>query len=180
MWDTMNASREKVAELHEAYLRSLEPAQARFRVRLSEPNDPRLDDSIESLDAVNAWFLTRILEPREAETADLPSWWNPSSPTADSGIPGSGPFTSTQLALIDEMQAYVAEVMTNARPDAKWVIYKGHKLDFRNGQTMLQTGKGMPFAVQGIVYGEALRAFLYRREVPVKELSELVRTALAG
>ena len=180
MWDTMNASREKVAELHEAYLRSLEPAQAQFRVRLSEPNDPRLDDSIESLDAANAWFLTRILEPREAETADLPSWWNPARPTAESGVPGSGPFTSMQLALIDEMQAYVAAVMTKARPDAKWVIYKGHKLDFRNGQTMLQTGKGMPFAVQGIVYGEALRAFLYRREVPVKQLSELVRTALAG
>ena len=179
MWDTMNASREKVAELHEAYLRSLEPAQARFRVRLSEPDDPRLDDSIESLDAVNAWFLTRILEPRDAETADLPSWWNPARPTAESGMPGSGPFTSMQLALIDEMQAYVAEVMTKARPDATWVIYKGHKLESRNGQTMLQIGKGRPFPVRSAIYNEALNAFLYRREVPVKQHSELVRTALA-
>ncbi|GGK85707.1 hypothetical protein GCM10007382_02090 [Salinibacterium xinjiangense] len=179
MWDTMNASREKREELHEAYVRELEPAQARLRKRLSGPGDPQLDGSVESLDAVNAWFLTRILEPREAETADLPSWWDPASPTAESDVPGSGPFTSGQLALIEEMQAYVGEVMTNARPDATWVIYKGHKLDFRNGQTMLQTGKGMPFAVQGIVYGEALGAFLYRREVPVKQLSELVRTALA-
>lgn len=175
----MNASREKRKELHEAYVRELTPAQARLRKRLSGRGDPQLDGSVESLDAVNAWFLTRILEPREAKTADLPSWWNPATPTAESGIPGSGPFTSMQLVLIDEMQAYVAEVMTKARPDATWVIYKGHKLDFRNGQTMLQTGKGMPFAAQGIVYGEALGAFLYRREVPVKQLSELVRTALA-
>lgn len=52
-----------------------------------------------------------------------------------------------QLAPIDEMQAYVAEVMTTARPDAKWVVYTGHKLDFRNGQTMLQAGTVLPFAV---------------------------------
>ncbi|MBC7761915.1 MAG: hypothetical protein H7201_09005 [Candidatus Saccharibacteria bacterium] len=149
-------------------------------MRLSEPDDPRLDDSIESLDAVNAWFLARTLEPREAETADLPSWWNPARPTAESGLPGSGPFTSTQLALIDEMQAYVAAVMTTAHPDAKWVMYKGHKLESRNGQTMLQIGNSRPFPVRSAIYNEALNAFVYCREVPVKQLSELVRTALAG
>lgn len=31
--------------------------------------------------------------------------------------------------------------------------------------------------VRRIIYGEALTAFLYRREVPVEQLSELVRTA---
>ena len=54
MWDTMNSSREKVAELQEACLRSLEPAPVRLRGRLSKSNGPRLDDSIEGLDAVNA------------------------------------------------------------------------------------------------------------------------------
>ncbi|SOE57723.1 hypothetical protein SAMN06296378_0665 [Salinibacterium xinjiangense] len=176
----MNASREKRGELHEAYVRELEPALARLRLRLSGPGDPQLDGSVESLDAVNEWFLTFIKERQETETVDLPSWWNPARPTAESGVPGSGPFTSSQLVLIDEVQAYLGEVLTKARPDATWVIYKGHKLDSWNGQTMLQTGKGMPFAVRGIVYNEALGAFLYRREVPVKQLSELVRTALAG
>ena len=85
-----------------------------------------------------------------------------------------------QLALIDETQAYMAKVMTTARPDAKWVTCKGHKLDFRNGQTMLRAGTVMPLAVQGIVDGEALSGFLYRREVPVKQFSKLVRTASAG
>ncbi len=33
--------------------------------------------------------------------------------------------------------------------------------------------------VRSVIYGEALKAFLYRREVSVKQLSELVRTALA-
>ncbi len=179
MWDTMNASREKREELHQAYVRELTPAQACLRKRLSGPGDPQLDGSVESLDAVNAWFLTRILEPREAKTADLPSWWDPASPTAESDVPGSGPFTLGQLALIDEVQAYLGEVMTKARPDATWVIYKGHKLESMNGQTMLQIGKSRPFPVHSAIYNEALNAFLYRREVPVEQLSELVRTALA-
>ena len=85
-----------------------------------------------------------------------------------------------QLALIDEMQAYVAKVMTTARPDAKWMVYKGHKLQSRNGQTMLQIGNSRPFPVRSAIYNEALNASLYRREVPVKQLSELVRTTLTG
>ena len=85
-----------------------------------------------------------------------------------------------QLSRIDEVQAYVAAVMTTARPDAKWVVYTGHKLESRNGQTMLQIGNARPFPVRSAIYNEALSAFLYRREVPAKQLSELVRTALAG
>ncbi|GGK85715.1 hypothetical protein GCM10007382_02110 [Salinibacterium xinjiangense] len=73
MWDTMSASREKRKELHEAYVRELEPALARLRIRLSGPGDPQLDGSIESLDAVNEWFLSLIKERHDTETVDLPS-----------------------------------------------------------------------------------------------------------
>ena len=45
---------------------------------------------------------------------------------------------------------------------------------------MLQIGNSRPFPVRSAIYNEALSAFLYRREVPVKQLSELVRTTLAG
>ncbi|ASD22828.1 hypothetical protein B7495_12625 [Cryobacterium sp. LW097] len=179
MWDTMNATRERVAELHEEYLRTLEPAQARLRARLVGPDEPDPDGTVGSLTAVTRCFLTQILEPRCDEPADLPSWWNPARPTAIASHPDAGPFTTAQLALIDEMQAYVAEVMTNSRPDVKWVIFKGHKKDFRNGQPMLQTGKGMPFGISGIVYGMALDVAYYHREVRPDRLTELVRDAIA-
>ena len=180
MWDTMNASREKRKELHEAYVRELEPALARLRIRLSGPGDPQLDGSIESLDAVNEWFLTLIKERHETETVDLPSWWNPASPTDESDIPGSGPFTLVQLALIDEVQAYLGEVLIAAIRGAHWVIYKGSKRDFRNGLTMLEVGRGSPLPVRDVVYKEAVGVVLSGREVAVDLLSSWVRKELAA
>ena len=180
MWDTMSASREKRKELHEAYVRELEPALARLRIRLSGPGDPQLDGSIESLDAVNEWFLTLIKERHDTETVDLPSWWNPARPTAESGVPGSGPFTSSQLALINDVQAYLGEVLIAAIPGAHWVIYKGSKRDFRNGLTMLEVGRGLPLPVRDVVYKEAVGIVLSGREVAVDTLSSWVRKTMAA
>ena len=180
MWDAMSASREKRKELHEAYVRELEPALARLRLRLSGPGDPQLDGSIESLDAVNEWFLTLIKERHDTETVDLPSWWNPARPTAESGVPGSGPFTSSQLALINDVQAYLGEVLIAAIPGAHWVIYKGSKRDFRNGLTMLEVGRGLPLPVRDVVYKEAVGIVLSGREVAVDLLSSWVRKELAA
>ena len=60
------------------------------------------------------------------------------------------------------------------------MVYRGHKIESRNGQTMLQIGNSRPFPVRSAIYNEALNASLYRPEVPAKQLSELVRTTLAG
>jgi hypothetical protein len=180
MWDTMSASHEKREELHEAYVRELKPAQAHLRNRLSGPGDPQVDGSVESLDAVNEWFLTHIKERHETETVELPSWWDPAKPTAETVKGRNRPFTSAQLALIDEVQAYLGEVLTAAIPDAHWVIYKGHKRDFRNGLTMLEVGKGRPLPVRDVVYKEALGIVLSGREVAVDTLSSWVRKQLAA
>jgi hypothetical protein len=177
MWDTMNANRERVAELHETYVTGLESARDRLQARLSAPSGPQLDGSVESLDPLNGWFLIRIKERHETETVELPSWWDRAFPGAETGVPGN-PFTSMQLALIDEVQAYVGDVMTKSRPDAKWVIYKGHKRDFRNGMTMLQIGKGKPYPVLDLVYKEALGIVVSGRDVPVDTLSAEVRDAI--
>lgn len=177
MWDTMSASREKREELHEAYVSGLEPARDRLRARLSAPSDPQLDGSVESLVAVNEWFLTHIKERHDTETVELPSWWDPLPAL---GTPGSGPFTSSQLALIDEVQAYLGEVLTTSIPGGHWVIYRGHKQDFRNGLTMLEVGKGKPLPVRDVVYKEALGVVLSGREVAVDTLSSWVREKLAA
>ena len=173
----MNASREKRKELHEAYVRELEPALARLRLRLSRPGDPQLDATVESLDAVNGWFLTLIKERHVTKTVELPAWWDPLPAL---GAPGSGPFTSSQLALIDEVQAYLGEVLIAAIPGAHWVIYKGSKRDFRNGLTMLEVGRGSPLPVRDVVYKEAVGIVLSGREVAVDLLSSWVRKELAA
>ena len=100
-------------------------------------------------------------------------------PTAESGVPGSGPFTSSQLEPLNEVQAYLGKLLTTAIPDAHWVIYKGHKRDFRNGLTMLEVGKGRPLPVRDVVYKEALGIVLSGREVAVDTLSSWVREKLA-
>jgi hypothetical protein len=180
MWDTMSASREKREELHDAYVAGLEPALERLRARLNAPDEPQLDGSVVSLDAVNEWFLTHINESHETETTDLPSWWDPAKPTAETAEGQNRPFTSAQLALIDEVQAYLGEVLSIAIPGARWVIYKGHKRDFRNGLTMLEVGKGRPLPVRDVVYKEALGVVLSGREVAVDTLSSWVREKVAA
>jgi hypothetical protein len=180
MWDTMNASREKREELHEVYVGGLESARDRLRARLSAPGDPQVDGSVESLDAVNGWFLTHIKERSDTETVELPSWWDPDKPTAETAEGRNRPFTSSQLALIDEVQAYLGEVLSTAIPGAHWVIYKGHKRDFRNGLTMLEVGKERPLPVRDVVYKEALGVVLSGREVPIDTLSSWVREKLAA
>jgi hypothetical protein len=72
MWDTMNASREKVAELHDAYVQELKPAQHGC-AGMHGPNDPRLDGSVESPELGDRWFLTNNTEPHETETAQAPA-----------------------------------------------------------------------------------------------------------
>ena len=169
----MNATKEQVAQLHQAYLRDLAPAQARLKAKMVNPDDPDLDGTVDSLTAASRWFLAHIADPPFAEQAVLPSWWDPAYPAA------ATPFTTAQLALIDEMQAYVGGVMTTARPDATWVIHTGHKQDSRNGQTMLQLDKGRPFPVRDITYSFAL-SVVKNQVVRDEELPELITTALAN
>jgi hypothetical protein len=97
------------------------------------------------VDKVLAWYFeypvgdTRyydVLDPITGHAIEIKR-----SRARDVGGGRNRPFTSSQLALLDEVKAYLGEVLTTAIPGAHWVIYKGHKQDFRNGLIMLG-GKG--------------------------------------
>jgi hypothetical protein len=84
-----------------------------------EPDNPNLDGTPGSLSAVNRRILTRVVEQRWGDPAELPSWWNRAMPTATGACPDAEPLSSAQLALIYEIEAHLAEVIANARPDSE-------------------------------------------------------------
>ena len=175
MWDTINADPETVTRLHESYLESLEPARERLRGRIAGVAGVQLDGSIESLVPLNAWFMDEILETPDKPGLSLPSWWDPAMPTAETGDPETYPFTRSQLELIDEVQAYYAEVLQKVRPDAPWVIYKRGKRNINNGRSMIKLAKDHFLAPRTVVYGVALGSVLYNQPSPVDVLATVAR-----
>jgi hypothetical protein len=102
------------------------------------------------------------------------------TPTAEDGDPDTYPFTRSQLALIDEVQAYFGAVLQNMRPDAVWVTYKGGKVDINNGRSMLKFGKKRFLAPRTVAYGVALRIVSSHQEVKPEAIEEVARDIAAA
>lgn len=175
MWETTSADKNQIARLHESYLGSLPLSQKRLKNRFEEGLGVVLDSSIESLVPLFRWFVKHLHEIVDVPVSTLPSWWNPHTPTADAGDPKRYPFTRLQLELIDEVQAYMAEVMQAVRPDAKWVIYKHGKYDINNGLSMLDLGKKQFLSTRVVVYTVALGTVFYDQTDPDDALASIVR-----
>lgn len=151
---------------NEAYLRGIAEARIRFRAHLRESGGPEADGTRESLAAVGAWFLHHLRDnSRDRKDPWLPAWWNPRTPLAGSREKGAAPFTRQQLRLIDEVHAYVAEVLLNEIPGAEWVIYTAHKRESRYGQTVLKLGRNTYDFPLSLVYGVAIDVVRLERTV---------------
>jgi hypothetical protein len=175
MWDTVFKHKDKIDELRDEYLESLPSACARLNDRLAGQVDFELDGTVESLTPLNRWYMGEIIRAAQEPATGLPVWWDPEMPTADDGDPETYPFTRSQLALIDEVQAYYAFVLRNVRPDAPWVTYKGGKVDMNNGSTMLQLGKKKYLSPHTVVYGIALRVVRSHQHVSPDAMEALTR-----
>lgn len=161
MLTLMYASKEEITRAHHVYLNGIDDAQGRLREHLRETGGPEADGSLESLRGIGAWFLDHLPETAEpASTSWLPAWWNPQSPPAGDGVDTHSPVTRQQLRLIDEVHAYVAEVVMSHVPAAHWVVYKGCKKDVRNGDTVIQLDKKRQFYSLSLVYKAALNVVL--------------------
>jgi hypothetical protein len=166
MLNLMSASKAEIAVADAAYRRGIVLAQARLREHLLAAGGPEANGSVESLAAIGSWFLQHIQDADDGSVVEsIPAWWDPSFPVAGSGVEGDGPFTGQQLRLIDEVHAYVAEVLMNEIPGAQWEIYKGSKKDLRNGSTVLKLKGHLQAYSLSLVYGAALNTVLYSRPV---------------
>ena len=163
MWDTGFAHADKAEALHDSFLESLPRARQALHERVTGRTDIELDGTVASLVPLQAWFLAEILRIADEPTAGLPVWWNPETPTAETGDPQTYPFTRSQLALIDEVQAYYAAVLQGARPDVPWVVYKAGPIDINNGRSMLKHGPGQFLSPHSVLYSLALGPILSRQ-----------------
>ena len=172
----MYASKEEIARAHHAYLDGIGDAQGRIREHLRETGGPEADASIESLRGIGSWFLEHLPETAEPmPTSWIPAWWNPLVLPAGDGVETHAPVTRQQLRLIDEVQAYVAEVVLGHVPGAHWVVYKGRRKDIRHGTTVIQLDKRRQFYPRSLVYKAALTGVLLAKPVEAALFYDVVR-----
>ena len=146
-------------EYHRAYLDGLAAAQARIRAR-STPQ-LALDGRVESLAVVGDWLIDSLSRPGLLiEPFTSPAWWSPRAAPQDEPLGNReyvDPLTRAQIQLIDEVQAYFAEVL-ETHPAAMWVIFRGRPNEDRRGLTMLQLGsRKWPVSVVGCIFVPAVR-----------------------
>jgi hypothetical protein len=174
MWDLGSADKHQAQRHHDDYLNSLSPARERLRSRFEEETGLDLDGSIESLVGLKRWFVERILTIGAADVS-LPAWWDPAMPTADEGGIETNPFTRSQLMLVDELQAYLAEVILNANPDAVWVMNKSNKRRLDSQLSMIKFPDGRLASPMNAAYEVGLRVVLRNEFVPDDLLTDYAR-----
>ena len=180
MLNLMNASKAEIAAADAAYRVGVVHGQARLRDHLRDTGGPEVDGRLESLAALGAWFLQHIeAKPDSAAEEWIPAWWDPNAPLADSGSEHPGPFTGQQLRLIDEVHAYVAEVILNEILGAEWTIYKWGKRDVRNGKTVLKLTGRLQAYPQSVVYGAAIDVVLLKKTISDRWLFDYVSDRIA-
>ena len=171
MWDLISADKSEAHRHHDDYLSSLGPASEQLRNRFKAETGADLDGSIESLIELKRWFVERLLTI-EAPRAGLPTWWDPAMPTADNGDPETYPFTRAQLMLVDEVQAYLAEVILNANPDATWIINRKSKRRLDSQLSMIRAVDGRLLSPQNAAYEVALKVVLRGEILPDSLLAD--------
>ena len=180
MLNLMNASKAEIAAADAAYRIGVVDGQNRVRTHLRDTGGPEADGKLASLAGIGSWFLQHIQDVDDRSVLDgVPAWWDPTSPLAGSGVEGDGPFTGQQLRLIDEVQAYVAEVLLNEIPGAEWTIYQGGKREMRNGKTVLKLRGRLQAYPQTIVYSAALQLVLLEKAVSDRWLFDCVADRMA-
>lgn len=173
MLSLMFSSREEIERVDRAYRAGIDDAVAHLRSEWGL--DSELDFSIDSLGAVGVWFAEKLENGLDADDTWLPAWWDPKLPPAGSFEGHCGPFTRGQLKLIDDVHAYVAEVMLRNIPGSAWVVYKGSKKDVRNGDTVLQLNKRLKTFSLSLVYGSAVGAVLLDKPVDTELFREFTK-----
>lgn len=176
MLTLMYASKEEITRAHHAYLDGIGDARGRIREHLRETGGPNPDGSVESLPGIGQWFLEHLPETAEPMTTSwIPTWWDPLVPVAGDGVETHAPLTRQQLRLIDEVQAYVAEVVLGHVPGAHWVVFKGSRKNIRFGTTVIQLDKKRQFYPKSLVYKAALNVVLLDKPVEAALFYDVVR-----
>lgn len=175
----MTASGAEIARAHDAYVNGVRDAQLRIREHLRETAGPIADGSLDSLVEVGSWFFAHLPERSETSLSEwIPPWWNPADPPAEAEGGNVSPFARQQLRLIDEMHAYVAEVLMRHVPGAEWIVFKGSRKNIRYGTTVLRVSGRQQFYPLSLVYNSAINVVLLDKPVSSTIFYDEVRRAI--
>lgn len=176
MLNLMSSSPEEIERHRVAYIAGTYEAIAHLTTVW--PGKP-LDYSVDSLGLVGEWFAENMEVGLKVDDSWLPSWWNPDLPPAGDGPGHTGPFTRRQLRLIDDVHAhYAAVVLANAR-GTRWIVYKGHRKDIRNGTTVIRLTRKRNHYALSLVYKCALRAVPDKEPVSTNLMREYAWKSIA-
>ncbi|WP_146070139.1 hypothetical protein [Cryobacterium sp. Y29] len=175
----MTASGAEIAHAHDAYVNGVRDAQLRIREHFRETAGPNADGSLESLVKIGPWFFAQLPEMGETTSSEwIPPWWNPADPPAGAVGGNVSPFTRQQLRLIDEMHAYVAEVLMRHIPGAEWIVIKGSRKNVRFGTTVLKVSGSRQFYPLSLVYNSAINIVQLDKPVSPTIFYDEVRRAI--
>lgn len=169
MWSTP----EEIERAHRTYVAGIDHAVA--HLQSVWPKGSQLDFSLDSLGPAGVFFAEKLEHGLDVDDSWLPAWWDPKLPPAGESDGRCGTFTRRQLKLIDDVHAYVAEVMLRSIPGSKWVIYKGAKKEYRNGSTVLQLSKRLKTFPLTLVYKSGVGAVLSDKPVDPELFREVMK-----
>ncbi|WP_146099654.1 hypothetical protein [Kineococcus xinjiangensis] len=174
MRDFMRLSLEEAEAYRESYLAERPQLVERLRRRIARTGGPELDGTVEGLEALGVWFFEQLDADAEDGLAGSPSWWQPGAENG-SGFFGEKLLSLRQVRLVDEVGAYLGQVLHAVLPQARWVVYRRDPKirDVNQHATVLEGPFGI-FKPESFVYGEALGVVMYREPVNPQALHEVV------
>ncbi|MBO9627699.1 MAG: hypothetical protein J7484_15160 [Microbacterium sp.] len=176
----------------DAYIASLPGLLERLDRRLSRAGIDMRRLSLIDMPEITAWFADELRRDESMGEFPLPTWWDRDEPPKggvdEEGVPR---LNRHHFEIIDETAALLVERIFAARPDARWLFFKGPKRDYRNGNLVIGVGARPIFAgpstisPRDLMWGVALG--IVRRPpspnflgAPAKAIDQLLATPIEG
>lgn len=139
----LNASSWAEADAHfEEFMAVVGQRRAELALRVAETGGPVLDRSVDSLLAVNEWFIEQVLDgSAPADVAYRPAWMDPPNPLFRPTPGGPRAAPGWLLLLWEQLGVYVGDVFMAAVPGSRWVCWRSRsKASIDNGWPVIDIG----------------------------------------
>jgi hypothetical protein len=152
---------EQAEAYRQRYVAALPALVQRLRVRSARTSGPSLDASMDSVAPLEVWFHQQLFTTDDDGLLDCPSWWLAGTEHRRDFFDRTMP-SLPQVRLVDEVAAYLGEVLQQAVPSARWEVYCcDPKLrDMKRHRSMLVGPFGRVSPVN-VVYKQALGPIMH-------------------
>ena len=172
-------TRDEAEAYREAYVAALPQLRERLRRRVVRLGGPALDGALDGLPAVWNWYVAELDAVRDDGLDGYPTWWVPKTEEQLRRLTRPEP-SAPQLRLVDEMGAYLSEVLEGAVPGCTWTVYRvsPRLRDVSQHRTMLRVGSELVDPV-GLAYGQ-LSKQLFHAQRGTEWLLDWIPQLVAG